>query len=208
MVHADARHHGLAAQIGHRGPGQDLGQPERPERPPEALSCRLGGIALAPGAAHEPPADLDRWVREVRERHVEARDREADEADETLGVVDGEEPEAVLVPAPQHAVEPVVAGRPVHHRREELHDLGVGVHGRVRRPVVLRPRPQEQPGGAQLGARPDHEARCSSAPSGSAIKGAKASSAAPSSGESDPSSATESRTTSPGACSVTDATPA
>src|SRR5579862_2327124 len=105
--HSEPLHHPPRRLVERRRERDDLVQVELRESVFECGLTGLGRVAVPPVLAREPPADLDRR-REVR---LEARTREADEADEAraAGNLDGPQTPALLLEVPTDVLRECVA---------------------------------------------------------------------------------------------------
>jgi hypothetical protein len=103
--HAEPLHHPLRAQVGQRGRADDA--VDRLEAAGERRRGRLGGVAVAPGTAGQPPADLERR----RKGRLVGLPDQAGEPDEGTVGLDGPQAVTVLVEVRLDAVDEGVALR-------------------------------------------------------------------------------------------------
>ncbi len=138
--HADPLHHRPRALVRRRRERHQLVELEVGEREGRGGARRLAGVAVAPGAAGEPPAELHRG----REVGIEADRLQARVADELAAGLERPQAPAALVEARLDLVDERVALLARHRRREMPHHLGIGVQRSERRPVGLLPAPHQK----------------------------------------------------------------
>src|SRR5262245_8479445 len=141
--HAELLHHAARAGVARDGEGDDLVEPERAEAVREGCAGGFRRVAPPPVCARESPSHLHTG----REVGLEARHREAGEADEGrhAGSLDRPEPEAALRQLGADARSRGVALRAAQHGREELHHGGLRVQRGEGREVLVAPRAEQQP---------------------------------------------------------------
>ena len=130
-LHAQASHHGQAAQVRRVGDGDDPGQPQGAEGVVQPAGRGLGGVAVAPVLVGQPPGHLD----VVGEGFLVVQAAHAQEG-AVLAPLDGQQPQPFAVMALLGPGGDLVGVLAAQRPSQVAGDLGVGVEGRVQRQVV------------------------------------------------------------------------